>query len=145
MEPCDTKQPTPEVEAVENLTPHDIHIFGADGTTLVHTFPRAAKTVRALESRPEPLRTLVVPATTTTHKNAICVPVYRNPRYAGLTDLPPNDGRAVIVSALAAEELSKPGPRRWKGAVYSPNSGPLSVVRAEDGSIRGVRSLFQWN
>jgi hypothetical protein len=47
---------------------------------------------------------------------------------------------AILVSALVAPIAAKVRPN-----VFSPDTGPVSVVRNEKGEIQGVRRLIRWS
>lgn len=106
-----------------NWTPHPIVLIRDDGTR--DTIAPAGYVPRLAEET-EPAGELAG------------VPVVRMKR-GGLTSAPPAvpEGAAVIVGDVVADALAAALGVR----VYSPDTGPSSVVRDGDGRIAGVRRL----
>jgi len=109
---------------VVNLTPHDVVIVDAAGME-VKRYLTAGQMVR--------VNTADVPL-----DNVDNVPVVRTEYtdVSGLPDLQPNT--VYLVSVLVAQALNGSRPD-----VYTPDTGPKSVVRDAQGHIIGVQRLMQ--
>ena len=109
-----------------NLTPHDLTVYLADGTTL--TIPPSGVVARVSQDY-TPLGTLnlgnaQVPLVATTYGEI-----------QGLPD--PQDGTLFLVSALVAQAAWAQG----RKDVLAPDTG-AGAVRDSDGKIIGVRRLL---
>ena len=110
-----------------NLTPHDICVLLEDGSKIV--YPRSGKVLRAIPEKQKYLGKL-----------DDGVPLVTAPTFVGV-DLGDLDSNApIIVSAIVAELLND---RMYEGVVLSPDTGPDSVVRDNEGKIVAVRRLNQ--
>lgn len=109
---------------VINLTPHDVVIVDADGAE-IKRYPTAGPMVR--------VNTLDVPL-----ESVDGVSVVRT-EYTDVTGLPDTQPNTVIlVSVLVAQAL-----KGSRADVYTPDTGPKSVVRDDQGRIIGVQRLMQ--
>lgn len=120
------------------MTPHPVTVIRADGSEV--TYPPSGEVLRAIAAPQDPVEctdglTVVAP-----------------PRYTGVSHPPPAPGARVIASAIACEaamasvteeeEFEGSG---WAGVwLVSPDTGPESAVRDEQGRIRAVRRLVLW-
>lgn len=108
-----------------NLTPHDIQVCSNEGE-VIETFPPSGQIARlsSMETEEEPLKGY---------------PVVRT-EYGNVENLPEEgEGKVYIVSAMIGQVLS--GKRN---DIYSPDTGPKSVVRDEKGNIKGVKRFIKW-
>lgn len=110
-------------EAILNWTPHPIVLIKDDGTEVV--LPPAGHAPRLAENAEAAGALLGVPV----------VKIVRSGLTAPLPTVPP--GTAVIVGEIVADAVAQALGIR----VYSPDTGPQSVVRDSDGRIRGVKRL----
>jgi hypothetical protein len=127
------------IDEIVNLTPHDVVLCGPDGKA-VRTFPRSGNVLRVRFSDPK---------LTVVHHDGCEIPVALgevNPQFVQLEfdHAPPPPSVAVIVSEVCAKVMmqnAEPG----EGAILSPDTGPDSVVREQDGTLVGVRRLVLWS
>ena len=106
-----------------NRTPHAITLF-ASGESIV--FPASGVVARAL-SVPQ------VPA-----EGINGLPCVTPPEFSGAEGIEGEE--AILVSALVAPIAAK-----IRANVFSPDTGPGSVVRSEKGEILGVKRLIRWS
>ena len=111
-----------------NMTPHDVNIVDEDGV-LIRRYEKSGVYVRAKTPSQAVLGSLgrvpvVAPADFTN---------------AEISNLP-NSNVPIIVSILAAPGAAKV----YAGSVFTPDTGPASVVRDDKGHIVGVRRLIRY-
>lgn len=108
-----------------NLTPHDVTLFADPNNPPIATIPRSGEVARVTEETKE-WGIITV--------NDSKVPVVRK-TYTDVEGLPikPQENTLFIVSIVVKNAL----PDRHD--LITPDTGPDSVVRYEDGRIRGVR------
>lgn len=123
------------VDAI-NATPHDLVIYGHGGFKKLITIPSMGQ----IRLRPDPDNAPTILELTP----RIWIPAHQPPKWVGLDD--PHDllqlpeTRILVVSGLVGEYLAK-----TRRNVYSPDTGPGSVIRDERGRILGVRSLIKYS
>ena len=104
-----------------NLTPHDVHVYDADGKNIIKTYP-ASGTVARVKSSTEIVGKV----------DGIEIARTTFGEIEGLPD--PKPGTMYIVSLLV---LQAAGGKR--DDLIGPDTGPGSVVRDAEGQIVGVR------
>ena len=110
-----------------NRTPHAVVLFLGDTT---HTFPEAGVVARATSLPQEPVAPFA--------HEGVEIPCVTPPNFGGAEGI---DGEEpILVSALVAPIAAK-----LRTGVFSPDSGPGSVVRDGQGQILGVRRLIRWS
>ena len=135
-----------------NLTPHSLtfvkrHDYPDHGSyDVIDSIPSQGISIR-LKSYPrlklgEPLTIL---------DNGI--KVIHPPQHSTASPNPHNlrlsEDKGLIVSSMVAEYWIKNG-FRWKSGIYSPDSGPVSVIRypsghEKEGEIIGIQRLIKWD
>lgn len=126
-----------------NYTPHDVHLYGPDGKTLLHTWGRQATPVLLpldidYDRKRPPLYT-----------GGVEVPLVDPPTYGDLTwpdisELTTKNACGLIVSQLVGERTSRGTIHGGAFKLYTPDTGPESVVRDAEGRIIGCRRLISW-
>ncbi|MBO8164674.1 MAG: hypothetical protein H0Z34_13315 [Brevibacillus sp.] len=104
-----------------NLTPHDVHVYDAEGKTAIKTYPASGIVARVKSS------TEIVGEV-----DGIAVAHITFGEIEGLPN--PQPGTKYIVSLLVLQAVD--GKR---DDLIGPDTGPGSVVRDESGQIVGVR------
>lgn len=104
-----------------NLTPHDVHIYDAEGKNVIATYP-ASGTVARVKSMTEIVGEV----------NGVAIAKSTFGEIEGLPD--PQPDTKYIVSLLVLQAAA--GKR---DDLIGPDTGPGSVVRDENGQIIGVR------
>lgn len=136
---ADSSASAPEVEVMGymlplNLTPHNLNIHLVDGRVLV--LPSEDTPARCVTEPQKPVALDGWPAE---------VPICTPQTFVGTEGLPENTRTNIVVSRVVADYLrSSGGLRQRRGHVFSPDTGPNSVVRNEEGNIVGVRQLELW-
>lgn len=105
-----------------NLTPHEVVVYDLMGREVVLRLLPSGSVARATEQ-------------TVQHGDVMGVPVVKT-TMGDVTGVSHGHG-SFIVSALVGQKLAD----QIKRAVYSPDTGPESVVRDPQGKILGVRRL----
>jgi hypothetical protein len=106
-----------------NRTPHAVTLF-SNGESII--FPASGTVARALNA----------PQVPTEGINGL--PCVTPPEFSGAEGIEGEE--AILVSALVAPIAAK-----VRSNVYSPDTGPGSVVRSEKGEIMGVKRLIRWS
>jgi hypothetical protein len=110
---------------IRNLTPHKLTIIDGENEVV---FPPEEWTPR-VEEEQQPAQSIVT--------NDAVVQTCRK-AYGSIIGLPePQEGVILVVSAMVAE-------RATRADVMSPDTGPFSVVRDNEGRVLGVRRLMRW-
>ena len=110
-----------------NRTPHAVVVFLGDTSPI---FPASGIVARATSLPQEPVAPLA-------HEGAE-IPCVTPPNFGGAEGI---DGEEpILVSALVAPIAAK-----VRTGVFSPDTGPGSVVRDGQGQILGVRRLIRWS
>ena len=110
---------------ISNRTPHAITLLIFEqGTTII--FPASGVVARALNAPQVPIEGI----------NGL--PCVTPPEFSGAEGIEGEE--AILVSALVAPIAAK-----VRSHVFSPDTGPGSVVRSEKGEIMGVKRLIRWS
>lgn len=118
-----------------NCTPHDIHIYNQEGTTVVLTIPRSDWNIRVQTSTPTPVGTWQgVPLVSQQQPTGFSAEDHAKLQQAS------RKKHTLIVSFFVATVVKDVMPD-YGGMILGPNSGPQSVVRDAQGRILGVRTL----
>ncbi len=106
-----------------NLTPHEIVIFDNEGKNIIKRIPPSGQVARVSVKR-------------TKVAEIGGVPVFRT-EYGEVEGLPePKEGTVYIVSILVLQAL-----RGRRKDVIAPDTSPQSVIRDDQGRIKGVRAF----
>ena len=108
-----------------NCTPHDIHFYKADKS--VKTYPAAADPVRLVSAK-------------ITGTMIGGVPVITAPKYIETSGALPESG-PIFVSVPVGYYLAAQG----RTEVFGPDTGPLGVIRDDDGNIIGCKRFVQYS
>ena len=145
-------------EKFYNLTPHSIqflwHDIKTDEYKEIESIPPQGTFIRLIPRDADPMAHVVVlDLLDSGPVESKKIPVFSPPSFEGFSPDPhdflfDHGSRGLIVSSILAENWKKNG-FKWKGGVFSPNSGPGSCVRyprghEREGEIRGIQSLFCW-
>ncbi len=110
-----------------NRTPHDVVVFAGHTS---HIFPASGIVARATSLPQEPVAPFA--------HEGVEIPCVTPPNFGGAEGI---DGEEpILVSALVAPIAAK-----LRTGVFSPDTGPGSVVRNDQGQILGVRRLIRWS
>jgi hypothetical protein len=155
-----------------NLTPHDVHVYDADGKTILWTFRRTTSSVVRVATPPQAdagkLETCWLHADEATcsgdfvpegkaraydlhegdgTRHAI-IPLVNAPDFAGgtVTGIPEwahgLDDSGYPYALIVGLVGCEAVARAFKGAVFATDTGPGSVVRDAQGNVLGVRRLI---
>ena len=119
-----------------NLTPHPIVIITDQGETEI---PASGMVARVKQQE----RTAICSIGTDV-PGSVMIPVFPAPRFTDITwpEFDKTKYSSVIVSLLVGQGVEAlPVDEKPEFIVFSPDTSPESVVRAEDGSIEVVRAL----
>lgn len=110
-----------------NYTPHNVVIYDSEGANIVYEF-KSSGIIRGVSSKQTLIEILndIIPIVTPQRMENLETP----PNY--------NKDQNIIISMLCVSQLLESGHR---GNIYTPDSGPDSVVRDNKGSIIGVKRL----
>lgn len=123
-----------QTHTMQNLTPHDIHVYDDNGDDIVFTVPRSEHCARLTECDPIVVGSL-----------GNGVPVIRAPIYSGVTGIPfPDVGQTIVVSMPVGHYIQS-GKMSWSGPVYGPDTSVTGCVRDEFGRIVGTKRFVQYN
>lgn len=139
-----TKQRTeePPLGHLFNLMPHDFHLFDDDGN-LVYKLTKEEFVLRTENARAPARCPLTFGGLTVLSDEDVPQLV----RAEDVERLAQYKGRTIVTSRVAAEVLAQRVRDRFDPIgvyVITPNSAPDSVVRDEDGAIRGVKRVLRW-
>ncbi len=137
-------KPTPKRAAVDrlemkdlttaiNLMPHDLHIYDSKKETVVFTTKRSGKVARLIDVPPRECIVEVDGVSITVRLGA--------PTFSGVTPELPD--APIIVSDLVARYVIDQD--TFPHAVWSPDTNPRSVVRDEEGGIKGTTCMVFHN
>jgi hypothetical protein len=122
-----------------NLTPHAVTVF-ADGGELV--WPRSGGVARLVESRKSAPEDVVLGVEDDTGRGGT-VTVVAPPKFIAVEGIPEGRRTGLIVSSFVGSYLRETSEDAYLH-VYSPDTGPGSVVRDESGAILGAKRLIRW-
>lgn len=104
-----------------NLTPHDVHVYDADGKQIIRTYPASGKVARVKSS-----------TEITGEVDGILV---ARTTFGEIEGLPDSQSETFYIVSLLVLQAAA-GKR---DDLIGPDTGPGSVVRDENGQILGVR------
>ena len=115
-----------------NLTPHKVVVYESTdpNSAVLHEFPSEGN-CRLIGSEFQ---------TNHAYSRELQLPVITPPRYTGVTGLPEDYKRCIIVSMMCAEFL-RTDEHHWHGHMLVPATDPAHVVRDATGAIVGVTAF----
>lgn len=132
--PTADKFPLPPPSEWVNTTPHEVVIFDATGTKVLHKVPPSPAHSIRLSELPQSKWITKCPSTGVRVRGA--------PQFGGFIGAFPAPDKLIIVSMAVAQYMREV--KYDRANVFTPDSSPEGSVRSAEGVIIGTKALCVW-